>query len=115
MISLCSINDNQYHKGTAYCTAMKPMANMPRIECLCPTKDLVYGYKYDSKSVEWYTNGYRALLASKWADVKQWLDSLKVDEDMALVCYCKEGVFCHRQLMMQMIEKWRPDISIVLH
>ena len=115
MIVLASVNDKQRHKGQVFCTTMKPMAELPRIECLCPTKELVYGHKYEGKSDKWYIDGYRKLLADRWSEVKAWLNGLDASKDITLVCYCREGKFCHRQLMARMLEKWRPDIVIELH
>src|SRR5438445_3009547 len=115
MIVFCSVNGKSRHIYTVYCTSMKPMAGLPLIECLCRTKELVYGYKYEGKSDEWYINGYRQSFASRWVDVKAWLDSLQVDVDATYVCYCKEGKFCHRKLMAMMLAKHRPDIEVVLH
>jgi uncharacterized protein YeaO (DUF488 family) len=101
--------------GTVYCTTMKPMKGYERLEFLCPTQELVYGYKYHGKGETWYTNGYKSLLMSKWAEIKPWLMGIDMSKDMTLLCYCREGEFCHRQLMAQMVMKWRPDLEVILH
>jgi len=115
VITLCSVNDKKRHRGTCYCTTVGNMpAQYERLECLVPTRELVNGYKYQGKGEEWYTSGYRNLLKSKWADVKHWLDGLD-GSDITLLCFCREGNFCHRRLLAQMIAKWRPELEIVVH
>lgn len=126
-VVLCSVNDKKNHKGKAYCTAVKDMYYVSnkdegyvkkayeKIVCLVPTWDLVKGYKWGGMSEEWYTDGYRKLLASRWSDVKAWLDRLKPDNDITLMCFCREGEFCHRRLIGKMIAKWRKDLEIIVH
>lgn len=96
------------------------------LKFLAPTREMVYGHKrsqgrtesyyqkYEAITDKQYTDMYRALLKSRWQTVKSWLDSLKTDETIALCCYCGEGQFCHRQLIAQMLKKWRPDLVVEL-
>jgi hypothetical protein len=112
MIILASLNDKAAHRGTVYATTMRPIEGLPLIECLRPTFELVHGFKYWGKTAEWYTEGYRRLLQQRWPQVKAWLDSLTPDEDITLVCYCRQDGFCHRRLVARLITKWRPDIPL---
>lgn len=114
MIVLCSLSDRAEFRGTVYATTMKPVGALALIECLRPTRELVYGVKYHGQSEEWYIEGYRALLASRWPAVKTWLESLSPDVDATLVCYCRRGAFCHRQLIAQMLAKHRPDVPLLI-
>ena len=114
MIVLCSVNDRQAWRGETFATTMRPIAGLPLVECLRPTHALVHGWKYWGESEQWYTDGYRKLLASRWPAVKAWLDALQPGVDLTLVCYCAAGQFCHRQLIAQLLAKWRPDIPIEL-
>ncbi len=114
MIVICSISDRQYHVGTVYATTMKPIGGLPLIECLRPTKALVYSIKYGGRSDEWYEDGYRRLLAARWPAVKAWLASLKADEHATLVCYCPQGAYCHRHLIARMLALHRPDIDLAI-
>jgi Protein of unknown function, DUF488 len=116
MIVLCSVNDKQWHKGRCYCTTVGSMPSCyERLDVLAPTWELVKKYKYSGQDEQLYTDGYRRLLAGRWSQVKAWLDSLRTDEDITLMCFCREGWFCHRKLLAKMIEKWRPDLELVVH
>lgn len=112
MVVLCSLSDRAAHRGTVYATTMKPVNGLPLIECLRPTKELVYGIKYRGYTDEWYDNKYRALLASRWPAVKAWLATLTPETDVTLVCYCRRGVYCHRHLIARMLAKHRPDLPL---
>ena len=114
MIVLCSISDRDAFKGYVYATTMKPIGSLPLIECLRPTQELVYGIKYRGWTDAQYDDGYRKLLASRWAEVKAWLDYLSPDVDCTLVCYCRRGAYCHRHLIAKMLQKHRPDIELVI-
>lgn len=114
MIVICSINDRQYHVGTVYATTMQPIGSLPLIECLRPTQALVYGVKYQRQTDEWYTSGYRRLLATRWPAVSAWLASLSPDTHLTLTCFCRRGVFCHRSLIARMLAKHRPDIDLTV-
>jgi len=115
MIYLCSVYDTHQHKGTCYCTAVKPMSKLATIECLVPRKDMVWGYRYHGLSEQDYTTQYFKLLSDRWNDVRTWLKSLSNDEDITLLCYCREGQFCHRTLIKRVINRYRPDITAILH
>lgn len=118
MIVLCGLNDTQSWRGETYATTMRPIEGIPSIECLRPTHALVHGYKYWGESEQWYTDGYRELLRRRWPAVKAWLDSLSPTVDLTLVCYCppkSSGAFCHRQLIAQLLARWRPDIPLDVH
>ena len=117
MIVLCSVNNRQAWRGLVYGTTLQPLTGVgieSNLDFLAPTKELVWGHKYKGKSDEWYVNGYRTLLASRWSSIKPWLMTLDATQDMTLLCYCRQGKFCHRKLMAQMIQRWRPDIEIEL-
>lgn len=79
-----------------------------------PTWDMVNGYNAGLISRTIYTNRYRDLLVERWHPVKRWLDSLDADRDLTLCCWEPAGDFCHRQLVLLLINNWRPDIETVL-
>ena len=76
--------------------------------------------------VEDYANALREGYKARWEEIKRWLDSLDNDKDIILTCWCpystqtqkqiKEyGTFCcHTGLIGKMINKNRPDITVVL-
>ena len=76
------------------------------------------------------TGGYAMVLKetyiSRWTEISEWLESLKVDEQYVLCCWCphskstkeqiKEfGSFaCHTLLIAKLIRKNRPDLIVKL-
>jgi len=112
MIVIASLHDKQRHRGQVYATTLKPVGALPLVECLRPTKDLVWGVKYRGMSGDWYIQGYRNLLVARWPAVSVWLASLTPEQDATFVCFCRPGVFCHRHLIARMLRKHRPDLEL---
>lgn len=115
MIVVASINNQGVWRGKAYCTTAKPMRGYPLLDFLAPTWEMVKRYKYADHDREVYIEAYRNLMVRRWAKVKMWLDSLDPNEDITILCYCREGAFCHRKLIASMIRKHRPDLQVVVH
>ena len=77
---------------------------------LAPTEDMVKGYKWGWKDLKTvnekqirYTHMYNKLMAERWAKhVQEMHDFVQLcPTSMTIVCYCKSGDFCHRQLAHQ--------------
>lgn len=114
-IYFSNINTKEHHHGTVLSMCMKPITGYKNVECLAPTKELVYGHKYQGKSNEWYEQGYRKLLAQRSAAVRSFINGLNIERDYTLLCYCAEGKFCHRQLLAKWFKSYRPELEIILH
>ena len=68
----------------------------------------------------------REVYRERWKEIKEWLSSLSEDSKVVLVCSCPDtregkgqikerGYFCcHTGLIGKMINKHRPDITVVL-
>jgi len=70
-----------------------------------PSWDMVMKYKRGKISEEGYTVLYRNLMRRSYRDHYQaWMDLIHLDE-VTLVCYCKGGTFCHRYLLVDLLEK----------
>ena len=68
-----------------------------------PTWDMVMGYKKGSISWEEYTRQYTALMRQSYArNTARWLEVLAQDE-VTLVCYCRDDEECHRRLLAEML------------
>lgn len=130
MITVCSIFDTQYFRGKVLRTSIGVMAGMDaytdkECEWMYPEWWMVKGHKAGTVSDQEYKDAYRELLMGKLVNgvhvnsrqvqIKAWMDNLKVDEDLTLLCYCKEGAFCHRRILASMIRFYRPDIEVVVH
>lgn len=70
-----------------------------------PTWAMVLGHKNGSISNEEYTQRYNEILeASFLADPGFWQELMSQDV-IALGCYCKKGVFCHRHLLVEFLRR----------
>jgi hypothetical protein len=78
-------------------------------EILAPTWALVGGYKhwqgYTALTNEQYTNLYLDLLRSRYRTNEQAFIQLIQRPQLVLLCYCRSGVFCHRHLALDVLEK----------
>lgn len=69
-----------------------------------PTWDILMEYK-NGGSDETYTSKFIPLMRESFKNNKQaWL-SLCNMEEVCLACYCKAGAFCHRHIIVDMLEK----------
>jgi len=103
----------------------KPIAGYRNIDQLAPKWFMVAGWKnwqsmnsggelrypnfklLDDKQYTWL---YRKLLLEERAVFLQnFLDRLEQVDSIALLCYCREGEFCHRRILAEMIREARPD------
>ncbi len=115
MIICCSLYDiKKYGRGRIFRTSTGDKSGMGEyagLEFLYPGWDLVMGHKRHVLSDQQYRDGYKALLGSRWSEVDGWLKGLVADGDITLLCYCKEGEFCHRRQIASMIKAYRPDLA----
>ena len=93
----------------------KSLYNWGVIPCLIPAWELVKAYRAGRMTQEEYAPAYLRGLGEKQDQVSEWLDSLKPDEDVTLLCHEKEGEFCHRLLVAELVHKQRPDIELNMH
>lgn len=71
-----------------------------------PTWEMVKASKAGTLSPEAYTEQYRALmLTSVRTHAKLWREISALD-DVALLCYCPAGTFCHRHLLAGYFEEY---------
>ena len=82
------------------------------IRCLIPDWGLVKDYRSRRITKEKYTEAYNLMLREGWAEVSSWLDSLSTEQDLTLLCHEKEGEFCHRLLVAELVKEHRPDIPL---
>ncbi|GJL52753.1 MAG: hypothetical protein NPIRA01_39800 [Nitrospirales bacterium] len=75
-------------------------------KAFAPTWDMVMGVKDGRISEAQYTEQYQAILVSVRAEV--W-DALAQQEQATLLCYCRDGWFCHTHLIIEYAVKRWPD------
>lgn len=70
-----------------------------------PTWDMVNGVKSGILSVEAYTELYTRMMRHSYRhNKKRWLEVLSMDK-VAFACFCAEGDFCHRHLLIDFFGK----------
>lgn len=80
-----------------------------KLRFLTPSPAILKSWKDQAISEEEYTAHFRAQLKSSWEQIKPWLDELDPSNVLTLLCWEPQGSFCHRNLVAQMIQKFRPD------
>ena len=76
---------------------------------------MVQAYRGGSINTEEYRRRYLGLIEERWTKVREWLDGLKAEKDVILLCFEKEGEFCHRRLVAELASRERPDILVEFH
>ncbi len=89
--------------------------NWGEVRCLIPAWELVKAYRSGRISQAQYTSEYTRALEDRWDEVTSWLSSLTPDDDITLLCHEREGVFCHRRLVAELVREHRPDMPVELH
>ena len=78
-------------------------------QVLAPTWALVGGYKnwqgYVPLTEQQYTETYLDLLRVRYRANEQAFIEIIQREHVVLLCYCRAGVFCHRYLALEVLEK----------
>ena len=80
-----------------------------KLAFLAPSKEILNAFKQKKIDEEGYVAMYRALMAQRWKTIKAWLDSLDPEENITLCCWEKAGDFCHRNLAIKFVERYRTD------
>lgn len=93
----------------------KSLYNWGVVQCLIPGWDLVRAYRSGSLSQDEYGRAYIALLQERWSEVRRWLESLDPEEDLTLLCHERDGQFCHRWIVADLVRRHRPDVDVVVH
>jgi uncharacterized protein YeaO (DUF488 family) len=70
-----------------------------------PTWDMVMGVKQGRITEAEYTERFLNLLRERYRqDERAFVEVLK-REQIVLLCYCRAGAFCHRHLVVDVLEK----------
>lgn len=78
-----------------------------------PTWDMVMGHKNGTITDEEYTRLYREKMIQSWVENREgWERFMQREEPIALACYCAPGKFCHRKLLVKILEKLCARLNI---
>ena len=84
------------------------------VRCLIPTWEMVKSLRSGAITVDAFSDMYRHLLQQRRVEVLEWLASLSPEEDTTLLCHEREGEFCHRRLVADLVARERPDVRVIL-
>lgn len=95
------------HHGIRASVSLKDPPDHPadtRLEFFNPLPTMINGM--DSRQ---YLNLWWGLMEQRRPQVEAWLASLDPSTDITLLCWEKAGNFCHRNLILAIVKKHRPD------
>ena len=86
--------------------------HVERLRFLVPDWETVNLWKSSYKTDrdwETFVNVYRVLCRSRWEQIARWLETLKPEEDVTLLCWERHSSKCHRSLVAKIVQHYRPD------
>lgn len=87
------------------------MSSKGRARSFSPTWELVTGHKNKTISNDDYAYAYGALLNLVTADDWEWLQEQRdINQEVCLLCYCRDGSFCHTHLISMYAQALLPDV-----
>jgi uncharacterized protein YeaO (DUF488 family) len=66
-----------------------------------PSWTMVMGYKNGTLTEAQYTEQYMKMLDAVSVEAWRWLYAQAVNGEVVLLCYCRDGQFCHTLLIIQ--------------
>ena len=87
------------------------MSSKGRAKSLAPTWELVMGHKNGTISNDEYAYAYGALLNLVSSDDWNWLQEQEdANNEVYLLCYCRDGKFCHTHLIGLYAQALLPEV-----
>ena len=74
-----------------------------------PNWSMVMGYKNGTLTEARYTEQYLKILGAVSVEAWRWLYAQAVNGEVVLLCYCRDGQFCHTNLIVQYAVKKYPE------
>jgi uncharacterized protein YeaO (DUF488 family) len=65
-----------------------------------PTWTMVMGYKNGTLTETQYTEQYMKILGAVSVEAWRWLYAQAVNDEVVLLCFCKDRQFCHTHLLI---------------
>lgn len=81
-----------------------------KLDFLTPNAQLLKDWSGKSIDEAAYCERYRLQLKESWQQVADWLKSLNASTTQTLMCWEPKGDFCHRNLVVKLVRKHRPDV-----
>ena len=117
MIYTASYKQPQNHHGELISisrTVPRGVSVNGSIPFLAPSQGLLEFWKA-TKDEQQYIDRYRQEISRHWGGIDSdtaianWLRGLSPRIDQTLLCWEKSGDFCHRNLAIKFVQKYRPD------
>jgi len=118
MLYTASYRETKNHHGELISISRSVPRNFTlngSIPFLAPSQALLDFWKR-TKNEQEYTDRYREELRRHWGGsmdsdsaISNWLRGLSPKIDQTLLCWEPAGGFCHRNLAIQFVKKYRPD------
>lgn len=70
-----------------------------------PTWDFLMEYKRTEDEQDYVDKFFPLMRDNFKKDPEYWLSMCRQEEPIALACYCRAGKFCHRHLLVEILEK----------
>jgi hypothetical protein len=86
----------------------KPTLEQP-LKFFIPQRSVLRNFRSNKVSIKNYSLMYYEEINANLPDIERWLDSLTPDEDLTLLSWETADQFSHRQLVLELIRKCRPD------
>ncbi len=102
----------QHHHGTLIAISRsvpKGFVVEQRLPMFAPSKALLEDWKAGGLDEVQYTDRFREELRPRLGLIRDWLNAVQSGEAMTLLCWERPGEFCHRNLILKLIRKFRPE------
>ena len=109
-MKLYTISMSQWRKAKALDIELVDITVKSGIKSFAPEKSLVWAYKNGEVSEERYTELYvERVLHELTVSPSVFQTLLDKDHSIAVACYCKAGVFCHRHIFVKLLSDIAED------
>lgn len=71
-----------------------------------PTSALLWSFKYGNITLEQFKESFIRLMNNRIKDDSSNIDRLCKKDVVTLACYCDNGMFCHRLLLVDIIKEY---------
>lgn len=92
-------------------------SNLPELKMWAPFRADGTPIYWKQISPEQFKDEYMKAIGSRFYEqIQPWMKQLKASDELTLVCWCSTEngrMFCHAELVGQIIESARPDIEVV--
>jgi len=105
-LELYTISLSQWRRAKELNIPLLDITYKSGIQALAPSGKALGEYKKGLVTDEEYTKLYIQKMRNSFLDSPEVWESLFLNKKLALACYCKAGVFCHRHILTELLVKY---------